>query len=1539
MEDKDMQIIRLYVTITVLLCLLLPNYAQAQQQKRPIVRLIYFLPRDRQAQPDIDEKMDTLIKDVQQAYAGILEDHGFGRKTFKYETNARGKAIVHRITGRFTDSHYSNLPNTWDIWDEFKGRFDLSKNIYLTAIDISSEVIDMDAACGRGGSFGAFGGAALIPASGGCFNVRVAAHELGHAFGLQHDYRGDAKRVFAYTSDWMITSFCAAEWLSVHRAFNPNRFATNEWATIEMLPPRLAAPPNAIRFRFKITDPDGLHQAQLHTQTLSGFADGFDELISYKSLSGRSSTIEFITTTLGPKSKSVKIRVIDADGHFTVSPEFPVNIASLLPPARTVSIPDPNLAAAIRREIGNSITTHTLLNLTRLDVPNSRITDLTGLEHAVHLRELNLSGVNDDIKGWVNSNTISDFSPLAALTNLGKLELTGTGMSDLSPLSGMRGLIHLELADNNISDLSPLSGLTQLGWLELGENNISDISPLSGMVQLAWLNLNRNAIVDVSPLVRLDSLGHHDRGIGLMLWKNPLSYASIYTHIPVLQAKNVNILFDNRTPTTLVKILGTLQQGTVNSTLPLPFVVEVQDDQNQTFEGVPVTFTVTTGNGKLNVTKTMTDTTGRAEALLTLGQTVGTTRVRVSAAKISQPVEFTATAVLRTAPVTIPDAVLRAEIARYLRKPRGELITMTDMLRLTVLSVNDVNIHDLTGLEHAVNLTTLSLNNNRISDVTPLATLSQLTNLSLNNNRIIDVSPLVSLTQLKILILDDNHISDASTLAGLSQLETLSINNNNLSDVVPLTKLTRLKTLHLRDNLLSYSSLYTHIPAIQSRGVSVTFTPRTPTIHVKVSELRGVAGATLPLVAEVEDENGIRFSGAPVRFTITSGGGNLSTSNTITDRDGKAYTKITLGGTPGKNTVRTTTPQAQQPAHFTITAISPNSIVTIPDANLRAKIAETLGRPPNSQLTAQDIRELTSLKAPNVNISDLTGLEYAHNLKLLDLGSEFISGQPLRNSNTISDLSALAGLTILNSLNLSKNDISDISPLAGLTRLRSLYLSTNAISDISPLSGLIQLSILDISANSISDISPLAELTELNTLFLAYNSISDISPLAELTQLRLLYLGSNTVSDISPLSGLIQLSILDISANSISDVSPLSGLTQLQRLYLLNNSITDVSPLANLTQLIVLYLSNNNITDISPLVSLNLTGLQWVKTGLYITDNPLSHASVYKHIPAMQAKGIVIATDNRAHPILLKISGDDQAGEAGTTLENPFVVEAQNEKGEPMQGAEITFTVVTGGGNQGGIVAPIITTDANGKAQTTLTLGQTIGVNKVTVTGRGLPEATFTATATTPLNPTITADVNGDGVVDDQDIDAVSAQFGQQGENDADVNGDGVVNIADLILVAGVIDGDAGAPSLYPSLLSKFSVADIQQWLDEAKHLEYTDTTYLRGIAVLEHLLTLLLPKETILLANYPNPFNPETWIPYQLAESAEVTLHIYAVNGKLVRTLALGHQPAGNYQIRSSAAYWDGRNAVGETVASGIYFYTLTTGNFTATRKMLIRK
>ena len=203
-------------------------------------------------------------------------------------------------------------------------------------------------------------------------------------------------------------------------------------------------------------------------------------------------------------------------------------------------------------------------------------------------------------------------------------------------------------------------------------------------------------------------------------------------------------------------------------------------------------------------------------------------------------------------------------------------------------------------------------------------------------------------------------------------------------------------------------------------------------------------------------------------------------------------------------------------------------------------------------------------------------------------------------------------------------------------------------------------------------------------------------------------------------------------------------------------------------------------------------------------------------------------------------------------------------------------------------------------------------------------------------------DVNEDGKTDIPDLLLVAEAFGSTNPDNPriDVNGDGTVDKQDIIIVATHL-GESTNPAapLSVALPERLTPETLQQALNLLRAHNDGSLAFQRAIANLEQLLASLIPKETMLLANYPNPFNPETWIPYQLANRAEVTLHIYAVDGSLVRTLSLGHKATGIYQSRSRAAYWDGKNELGEPVASGVYFYTLTAGDFTATRKMLIRK
>ena len=461
-----------------------------------------------------------------------------------------------------------------------------------------------------------------------------------------------------------------------------------------------------------------------------------------------------------------------------------------------------------------------------------------------------------------------------------------------------------------------------------------------------------------------------------------------------------------------------------------------------------------------------------------------------------------------------------------------------------------------------------------------------------------------------------------------------------------------------------------------------------------------------------------------------------------------------------------------------------------------------------------------------------------------------------------------------------------------------------------------------------------SEMATLTDLVAKNANISDLTGLEFATNLTFLWLENNNITDISSVTGLTKLTRLDFGNNFIADISPVAGLDNLTSLWLWDNSISDISSVTGLTNLTKLGLWGNSISDISPLVA-NI-GLGSGDT-VYVQNNPLSYQSIHTHIPALQSRGVTVEFDNRAYPALLKIAGDNQHGASFVSLSQPFIVEAQDASGSALTGISVTFTVTAGGGS---LSATITRTDTNGRAQSTLILGPNLGINTVEVSAARIESpATFYAIADTELPP-MTADVNSDGNVNVLDLILIASKLGNAGANlVADVNGDGVVSILDLILAAGMFDSAAAAPSAHPQDPETFTAVEVRQWLTDARALEIRDPIMKRGFVVLEQLLISLTPRETELLSNYPNPFNPETWIPYRLAEDANVTLTIYGSSGQVVRTLDVGHRIASAYESRSKAAYWDGRNELGERVASGVYFYNLSAGDYSATRRMVILK
>ncbi|RKU21377.1 hypothetical protein C6500_06365 [Candidatus Poribacteria bacterium] len=690
--------------------------------------------------------------------------------------------------------------------------------------------------------------------------------------------------------------------------------------------------------------------------------------------------------------------------------------------------------------------------------------------------------------------------------------------------------------------------------------------------------------------------------------------------------------------------------------------------------------------------------------------------------------------------------------------------------------------------------------------------------------------------------------------------------------------------------------------------------------------------------------------------------------------------------------------------------------VNIPDANLRAAIAEALGEPSRAALTRSDMAKLTHFIAHDANIRNLTGLEFATELEEIRC-----------NNNLIGDLSPLSTLTGLHTIEFRHNVIKDLSPVAGLINLRWLIVPHNLIADLSPVEGLVKLDGLDVSHNVITDFSPLSGLIKLERIWMHENPPADLSPLSGLISLTGFHSwGTPIVSGLSDLAGLPKLTTLDICGGELSDLSDLEGLTGLKELYLVGNEITDLSPLASLTGLTHLNLKNNQITDVSPLSG--LTNLR----RLYLEHNSISD---FSPLSELSEHTIISKRGNPSIPQGTSVHNYNGTPVAGPKITGPWLwvilpgtwLGSRDFLAEASGGAITEQSVATVGAKEGKsvgnskwtehtlsatsqnnvnemtdalgwgtgweiydhIVYGSVSLQSPREQETTMLVGSDDGV-KVWLNGKLVHEALvdrgandyqdafpvtlkrgtnvllvaidnnghgefsgffgFEAGTAYTVNPTDKrivvdlppSDVNKDGRVSILDLILVAQDFGKTGVRNTrtDINNDGKVNILDLTRVAESMNAatDAAAPPMV-AMRNSVSPAMIETWIALATVENDGSRAFQEGIANLQRLSVSLRPKRTVVLANYPNPFNPETWIPYQLASPEEVRLRIYAMNGVLVRTLNLGHQPAGVYQQKNRAAYWDGRNEVGEPVASGLYFYTLTAGDFTATRKMLIQK
>ncbi len=620
------------------------------------------------------------------------------------------------------------------------------------------------------------------------------------------------------------------------------------------------------------------------------------------------------------------------------------------------------------------------------------------------------------------------------------------------------------------------------------------------------------------------------------------------------------------------------------------------------------------------------------------------------------------------------------------------------------------------------------------------------------------------------------------------------------------------------------------------------------------------------------------------------------------------------------------------------------------------------------------------------DISELTELNQLNNLQL--------------GENAITDISALAGKITLETLAIDNNSISNLTPLSGLINLVNLNISNNVIKDLSPLSDLNRLVNITMFDNPPADLSPLKNLLSLRNFRSCRTPILDLTPLASPPKLRRIEICEGEISDLSPLEGLTGLRELYLVNNDIKDIEPLATLTGLTHLSLRQNEVTDVTALAALPSLIVLDLQDNEIINFTPLNELERRGVSIIRNNNpgFSTDPPkiigpwlwvivptdgrsgkeaaesgidfldqASNGTVTEQMVATQGavQGVSVGKKvwkigtlsrrggNNINDLVNKIGlGVDDINHHvayGSIVLNSLQAQQSRIHVGSGDAVKVWFNGTL-------IHENAVDRDAEDYQDQPIPISLKKGENILLVAvyeGKGWWSGFFGLDPATEYEARVPnyrapvphrADVNGDGRVSILDMIEVSRYFGslKVDGSPANTNDDDVIDIKDLIFVAqhlGTQTNNEESAPLSPAL--------VEDWIALAWDEYDSSIEFQEGITYLENLLVLLTSEKlventvekTALFANYPNPFNPETWIPYQLAVPSEVYVTIHSVSGKVVRTLTLGHQVVGVYKTRNRAAYWDGKNKVGESVASGIYYYTLSAGKFTATRKMLILK
>ena len=1017
-------------------------------------------------------------------------------------------------------------------------------------------------------------------------------------------------------------------------------------------------------------------------------------------------------------------------------------------------------------------------------------------------------------------------------------------------------------------------------------------------------------------------------------------------------------------PTQSLTIVGeNSQSGDPGESLE-PFVVQVTDQNGDPVPGVNVTFSITHGEGTLSDDAPTTGGNGQAETTLTLGTIIGATLVEASVKGTSEKVTFIAI----TTPILPPTQSLTIVGENSQSGNPGE------SLEPFVVQVTDQNGDPVPGVNVTFSIThgegTLSDDapttggNGQAETTLTLGTIigATLVEASVKGTSekvtfIAITTPILPPTQ-SLTIVGENSQSgnpgeslepfvvqvtdqNGDPVPGVNVTFSITHGEGTLSDDAPTTGGNgQAETTLTLGTIIGATLVEASVEGISEKATFIAFThPITPpTRSLTIVSGNGQSGApndTLPnqLEVKVTDQDGVAVPSKNVTFRIMHGEGTLSPGTALTDGNGQAQTTLTLGPNPGTILVEASIAESPEKPTFIATAI-PLTLEMV-EGNGQSGVPDTLLQNPLAvKVTDQDG---VAVRSQNVAFRIVWGDG--------SLSVQTVLTNAEGKAEARLTLGPNPGPTLVEASVEGSSEkvifIATTNPITPTSLMLAVVGENSQSGDPGESLEPFVVQVTDQNGDPVPGVNVTFSITFGEGTLSLETVTTEADGLAE-TTLTLGQAGSTVV-----------VASIDDSSDQaifIANTTPITSLPDTDTpippelsVSITPSKIVSPEPDEHIVFLVRIA-GGESITGYEITVEYDGDALEYLKQD---GTQPQFNCN---YLPYAVEVSEIVSVESNPDTVTLKAVSPYYIGNSGDGILAKLIFIVKEKRASTLTLAKVNLTDSNDN---------LLLIEGDQLKKSEILYG-------VDVNGDGkIDEMDMNVVAENIGLSGNSGDVNGDTVVDIRDIvlvaqllDSASVLYGTAikelcplDDLPEDLNGDGVVNILDLVLMANAFGETSSAPAAASLAQAGISATDVQTWLTQAKASDPNipesirrHPDYQRGIAVLENLLSTLTqttaaPKKTALLLNYPNPFNPETWIPYQLAEATDVTLTIHSLNGTLVRTLSLGHKTAGLYRSKSRAAYWDGKNEFGERVASGLYFYTLTAGKFSATGKMLIRK